>query len=309
MRPPRRRRSVSRRRRSSATNPADEAITKASTPSSATSPPGQSAPGALDRPEDAEGREHRPDGELDRVLRHARERRPDEHPDHDHEHERGGGAGGRERDAPLRAPEGEDDERDLQPLEEDALERERERRTSRARRAPPAPPSPASSTSCANASVSSCSALKPLARRIALRSHCRPKMSRSAPTTSRSASIGTSVSAGPSAATTTASAPVAAADADQRRAPAARQPGREHDRQRLDELDRAGEEGREDEEGGGHASTQRSCPSASVPARSKPSFSSTRIEGALSGSQPATTRSTPGCASAQPTTPRAASVA
>ena len=45
---------------------------------------------------------------------------------------------------------------------------------------------------------------------IALRSHCRPKISSSVPTTRRSPSIGMRVSAGPSTATTTASATVAA---------------------------------------------------------------------------------------------------
>ena len=43
-----------------------------------------------------------------------------------------------------------------------------------------------------------------------MRSHCRPKTSSSAPTTSRSASIGICCSAGPSAATSTASTTVAA---------------------------------------------------------------------------------------------------
>jgi hypothetical protein len=51
----------------------------------------------------------------------------------------------------------------------------------------------------------------PLERRIAFRSHCIPKASRSAPTTSRSDSIGTTRSAGPSAATRAASTIVAAA--------------------------------------------------------------------------------------------------
>src|SRR5215475_4493058 len=68
----------------------------------------------------------------------------------------------------------------------------------------------ASSSSRAKIASSSWSALYPLARRIALRSHCRPKTSRSAPTTRRSAWIGITVSAGPSATTTTASTSVAA---------------------------------------------------------------------------------------------------
>src|SRR5437868_531594 len=50
----------------------------------------------------------------------------------------------------------------------------------------------------------------PLERRIAFRSHCSPKARRSAPTTSRSVPIGTTRSAGPSAATSVASTTVAA---------------------------------------------------------------------------------------------------
>src|SRR3954464_9541202 len=74
---------------------------------------------------------------------------------------------------------------------------------------------------------SSWSALRPAARRIALRSHCRPKTSRKAPTTSRSVSSGITVSAGPSTATTTASRTTAAAtpvrlDRQPRAIPAAR---------------------------------------------------------------------------------------
>ena len=70
--------------------------------------------------------------------------------------------------------------------------------------------SPARSSSCATrpapaptrkASSSSCSSLYPLERRIALRSHCSPNASNSAPTTRRSVSIGIEPSAGPSAAT------------------------------------------------------------------------------------------------------------
>src|SRR6266545_1803791 len=52
-----------------------------------------------------------------------------------------------------------------------------------------------------NVSSSSCNSLYPLERRIALRSHCRPNASNSAPTTRRSVPIGIEPSAGPSAAT------------------------------------------------------------------------------------------------------------
>src|SRR2546421_5346665 len=75
---------------------------------------------------------------------------------------------------------------------------------------PAPPPARASAVSRAKASCSSWSALKPLARRIALRSHCSPKTSSSAPTTRRRAEIGTSVSAGPSAAVAAARTAVAA---------------------------------------------------------------------------------------------------
>ena len=81
---------------------------------------------AFGRPEDAERRQHHADGELERVLRHARERRAHEHADDHDEHERAAGAERGEVDPALRAAERHDDERDLEPLEQDALERERE---------------------------------------------------------------------------------------------------------------------------------------------------------------------------------------
>src|SRR5581483_3469340 len=77
-----------------------------------------------------------------------------------------------------------------------------------ARSTPAAPRAP--SSSWANTACSSCSALKPAARRIALRSHWSPNTSRSAPTKRRRSRSGTTVSAGPSATTTTASASSAA---------------------------------------------------------------------------------------------------
>ena len=54
-------------------------------------------------------------------------------------------------------------------------------------------------------------AFRPAERMTALRSHCRPKISSRPPTARRSTSIGSDVSAGPSAATITASASAAAA--------------------------------------------------------------------------------------------------
>src|SRR3954470_13371615 len=73
------------------------------------------------------------------------------------------------------------------------------------------PAARAAASSAAKTAFSSWRGRNPLARRIALRSHCRPKISSSAPTTRRSASIGMALTAGPSAATAAvrASSPVA----------------------------------------------------------------------------------------------------
>src|SRR5579871_692514 len=68
----------------------------------------------------------------------------------------------------------------------------------------------ASASSRAKIASSSCSALNPLARRIAFRSHWSPNTRSRAPTASRSAFRGIAVSAGPSAAVIAASATVAA---------------------------------------------------------------------------------------------------
>ena len=57
---------------------------------------------------------------------------------------------------------------------------------------------------------SSCRALSPLARRIAFRNHCSPKISSNPPTTSRSPPSGIAVTAGPSTATIRASTPTPA---------------------------------------------------------------------------------------------------
>ena len=113
--------------------------------------------------------------------------------------ERDAGAERRERDAALRAAERQDDERDLEAFEQDALEREREAvpvepgalLVRGAARALPSPPRRSPSSSCE--------------RLVAARAQDRlaqplqPKASRSPPTTRRRASIGMSVSAGPSA--------------------------------------------------------------------------------------------------------------
>src|SRR5205085_376446 len=76
-------------------------------------------------PEGPEAGEHHAARELDRFLGNACERRADERADRDHDDERRARAGGREPDPPLR-PEADDDERDLEPFEQDALESDRE---------------------------------------------------------------------------------------------------------------------------------------------------------------------------------------
>src|SRR5262249_47259322 len=73
-----------------------------------------------------ERRQHHSDRELHRVLGNARERSAYREADSGDEHERGCSADRGERDRALRAAEGEDDEHDLEPLEQHALERERE---------------------------------------------------------------------------------------------------------------------------------------------------------------------------------------
>jgi len=77
--------------------------------------------GALGAPEAAEAREQEADDELDRVLRHARERPLRDDSSDDHDHERACGACGCESELALRASEGDHDEYDLEPLEQDAL--------------------------------------------------------------------------------------------------------------------------------------------------------------------------------------------
>ena len=118
------------------------------------------------------------------------------------------------------------------------------------------PAAAACSRSSRNASSSSCRSLKPLERRIALRSHCSPKASSSAPTTNRSVSIGIEPRAGPERGDEQREHDSGRAGADQRRAPAADDADAEHDRQRLDHLDGAREEGAGDDQdrAGAHGS-------------------------------------------------------
>ena len=82
-------------------------------------------------------------------------------------------------DVVLAGAEREHDERDLEALEQHALERDRERVAveARLRRLPPRGPA---SVSAANALASSRSAFSPAARSTALRSHCSPNTSSSA---------------------------------------------------------------------------------------------------------------------------------
>ena len=158
---------------------------------------GPGRPGALGAPEDAERGQHGADGELQRVLRDPGERRAHEDGRDEHDQQRQPGRTGGDRDTAAPAAEADDDEGDLEPLEEHALERQRERvpvepgpllvrlRAGPAR-SPPRRWPPRRGAPCS-----------PLARRIAFRSHCRPKASRSPPTTSRNELIGIRVSAGP----------------------------------------------------------------------------------------------------------------
>ena len=86
-------------------------------------------------PEDAEARQEDADDELDRVLGNALERSPDERSAEDHEDHRRQRRSRGEAEPSLRAPEGHDDERHLEPLEQNALERDGERVPVRSRAA------------------------------------------------------------------------------------------------------------------------------------------------------------------------------
>ena len=155
--------------------------------------------GALGRPEHAEGGQHHADPVLERVLGDPAQRSMSRGAgDHHHDDRRRRGDRG-QRQVPLVPPECHDDERDLQALQEHALKADHEavrvEPSGSTRAARPA------ATCSAKIASSSWSALNPLARRIALRSHCRPKTSSSPPTTRRSTPIGSAVRAGPRTAT------------------------------------------------------------------------------------------------------------
>ena len=93
--------------------------------------------------------------------------------------------------------EGEDDEGDLEPLQQHRFEGDREGVAVEA----PSAAAAARRASARKIASSSCLSLAPAARRIALRSHCRPKVRSRPPTTTRRTPSGSEVSAGPSAPT------------------------------------------------------------------------------------------------------------
>ena len=155
--------------------------------SSAASPPAKRA-GALGAPEDAERREHHADGELHRVLRHARQRRSHRKAGRHHDrHRRERGHRG-EADPVLVGAEREHDEHDLEPVEQHALERDRERVAVMPARSAVRHGSSALGSPRKRGLV--VQRLEPAARRIALRSHCRPNTSSSPPTTTRTSGSG-----------------------------------------------------------------------------------------------------------------------
>ena len=116
-----------RRCRSSVTRPNDTAPKNTRMARIAASPPGQSAPAPSADQNVPNVESRRPDRELHRVFGDGAERPVHEHPDASDEHERRRRAGDRERERAFGAPEGDDDEDDLEPFEQHALERERER--------------------------------------------------------------------------------------------------------------------------------------------------------------------------------------
>ena len=207
--------------------------------------------GALRRPEDAEGRQHDADRELHRILGHAGERSADEDADDGDEHERDAGAERREADASLRASEREHDEGDLEALEQHALEREREAVPVEAR-----------------ALLVQCGArLRRLAcedrrlvveRLVAARAQNRLPQPLQAERQQEAADHEAEDvdrderQRRPERRDDRRERDGRGREPRERRPPAARDARREHDRERLDELDGAREERRGDEERGGH---------------------------------------------------------
>ena len=214
-------------------------------PRIARSEPGHWAP-APSPPQKIQARQQHPDDELERVLRHARKWPAHDEADRDDQHDCGGGRADGQAQPRLHAAEADDDERDLQALEQNAFERDGERVPVHASRRGGA--EPASARPLANAAASSCRGLYPLARRTAFRSHCRPNDKSSAPTTSRSVEIGITPQSRPERGHDRKEHDQGRAHSHHRRAPAADDPDRQNDRQRFDCLDRARQEGREEEE-------------------------------------------------------------
>ena len=158
------------------------------------------------------------------------------------------GAGGGQARAALSAAERDHDEDHLESFEQDALERDRERvpvqsgalssrAAPRPARAPRGRPRPRRAAPCSRSSAGSpCAATADRTRAAARRR--RGEASRS----------GSTLSAGPERSHENGQDDQGRADADQRRAPAAHDADAEHDRQRLDHLDGAGEEGAGEDE-------------------------------------------------------------
>ncbi len=207
--------------------------------------------GTLGRPEDAEGREQQADCELDRVLGHARERRAHQGPDDHDDDERGSRRRRGEPELPLGAAEADDDERDLEPFEQDALERNRER--------VPVEPGPLV--------VRRGGSISPLReedlflvvqRLVAARSQDRlaqplqPEAEQERAHHELEHLDGQELQRGTERGHDGGERDRRRGDPDERRAPAARDADREDDREGLDHLDRARQEGAEEDEGGAH---------------------------------------------------------
>ena len=197
---------------------------------------------ALDRPERPERRQQDPDAVLDRVLRHARQRPMEDRADRQHDRPGDRGTRRRERHVARRQPERQDDEHDLEALEQHALERDDERepveahdRLGAGAARPPRPPS-------RKIASSSCSAFSPAERRIGLAQPLQPEDQQQRPDDELEQRLREPLDER-----------VAGDDRDEgeddergrgpgeRRAPVAGDAHREHDRERLDELDRGGE--------------------------------------------------------------------
>jgi hypothetical protein len=145
----------------------------------------------LGRPEGAKRRKQETDDEDQDATRDPSQRAAEGEPEPGHQHERGTAGDPAQPELLGGRAEGDDDEGNLQSLEQDALEGENE--------GDPVEPEPGLSR--LGRRFSSSSPAKPLTatRRTAFANHCSPKISSSAPITSRRTSIGSAVRAVPSA--------------------------------------------------------------------------------------------------------------